>query len=137
MAQVTSIRAMVIEKAPSSDRRRAVRHIVCFPSTVEHGSSGKMTALIADVAETGALLYARKPDLRIGDEVGLELHLALGGGAPRLATGRVVRIAPLPEERVSLWTHQIGVEFHAPIELSAAEIEALLARQIPYTRKCL
>jgi len=109
--------------------------MVCFPSTVEHASAGKVTTLIADVAEGGALLYARNPDLRVGDELGLELHVALGGGDPRLATGRVVRVEPLPEERVSLWTHQVGVEFHQKITLSDAEIEALLARQIPYAKR--
>lgn len=109
--------------------------MVCFPSTVEHASTGKLTTLIADVGEGGALLYARNPDLRVDDELGLELHVALGGGEPRLATGRVVRVEPLPEERVSLWTHQVGVEFHEKITLSQAEIEALLARQIPYAKR--
>lgn len=94
-----------------------------------------MTTLIADLADSGALLYARNPDLKIGDEVGLELHVALDRGAARLATGRVVRVAPLPEERVSLWTHQIGIEFHELFALSDAEVAALDERQKPFGKR--
>ena len=106
--------------------------MACFPSIVEHGTSEKMTTLIADLAESGALLYARHPDLKLGDEVGLELHIALDDSGARLAAGRVVRVSPLPEERVSLWTHQVGIEFHTPIDLSPAEVDALAQRQEPF-----
>ena len=123
---------MTNEKTPSSDRRRALRHIACFPSLVEHGTSAKMTTMIADLAESGARLYAQNPDLHVGDEVGLELHIALDFGAARLAAGRVVRVTPLPEERVSLWTHEVGVEFHEPIVLSDAELDALAQRERPF-----
>jgi len=129
------IGGMTSDKAPSSDRRRALRHMACFPSIVEHSGSAKMTTMIADLGDGGALLFAQNPDLQVGDEVGLELHVALDGGAARLATGRVVRVARLPDERVSLWTHQVGVEFHELFTLSDAEVAALDARQMPFGKR--
>jgi hypothetical protein len=91
--------------------------------------------MIADLAEGGALLLLRNPDWSVGDEVRLELHVALDDGPPRVATGHVVRVEHLPDERTSLWTHQAGVEFSAPISLSAAETESLEKRQAPYGRR--
>jgi hypothetical protein len=126
---------MTSDKAPGSDRRRALRHVACFPSIIEHGGSEKMTTMIADLGDGGALLFARNPDVRVGDEVSLELHVALDGGAARLATGRVVRVAALPDERVSLWTHQVGVEFHELFALSDAEVAALDERQLPFGKR--
>ncbi len=121
------------EAPPSSDRRRAIRHVACFPGHVERSENdAKITAMISDLAETGTLLLLRKPDFRIGDEVRLELHVMLDGDATRIATGRVVRIEPLPETRSYLWTHQVGVDFHERLALSAAEIEALEKRQAPF-----
>jgi hypothetical protein len=101
---------------------------------VEHGDD-KEVAMIADLGEGGALLLLRTPDWSVGDEVRLELHVALDDGPARLAAGHVVRLEPLPDERTSLWTHQVGVEFSAPIHLSAAEIESLEKRQEPYGRR--
>ena len=121
------------EAPPSSDRRRAIRHVACFPGHVEHGGDdAKITAMISDLAETGTLLLLRKPDLHVGDEVRLDLHVLLDGNTTRTATGRVVRIEPLPETRSYLWTHQVGVDFHDRLPLSAAEVEALEKRQAPF-----
>ncbi|HEY1957305.1 MAG TPA: PilZ domain-containing protein [Polyangiaceae bacterium] len=121
------------EAPPSSDRRRAVRHIACFPSLIElpHDAE-KVTAMIVDLAETGSRLLLRNPGLSIGDELRLELHVLLDGGAPRIATGRVVRVEGLPDDRVSLWTHEVGVDFHERLALGAAELEALQKRQAPF-----
>ena len=75
--------------------------------------------MIADLAESGAKLLLRKPDWQLDDTLRLELHIALGEHQePRIAMGQVVRIEPLPDEKISLWTHQVGVEFHSPIALS-------------------
>ena len=122
---------------PSSDRRRAVRRVACFPGLVERGGDDtQTTAMIADLAESGALLLLRKPDWQVDDTLRLELFIALDDDKePRIAMGQVVRIQPLPDERVSLWTHQVGVEFHTPIELSDEEIEALEKRQEPYGKR--
>ncbi len=92
-------------------------------------------ALIADLAETGALLFLRHPVLKVDDEVRLELHVALDKDTPRIAFGRVVRVEPLPADRVSLWTHQVGVDFLERIALSAAEIDSLEKRQAPFGKR--
>lgn len=118
---------------PSSDRRRAVRHLACFPTEVEHSPQNeKMIAMIADLAETGTRLLMRGAELSVGDELRLELHVLLEGGEPKIARGRVVRVDPLPDERISLWTHQVGVEFHELVPLGAEELEALEKRQVPF-----
>jgi hypothetical protein len=116
------------------DRRRALRRVACFPGLIKHGEQ-QVTAMIADLAEGGALLLLRNPDWSAGDEVRLELHVALDDGPPRIATGHVVRVEPLPDQRASLWTHQCGVEFTEPITLSTAEIDSLEKRQEPYGKR--
>ncbi len=131
---------MTDEAPPSSDRRRAMRHVACFPTHVErpdekHDSEDdKITALISDLAETGTLLLMRKPGFKIGDELRLELHVLLEGPETRIVTGRVVRLEPLPDERAYLWTHQVGVDFHERIELTPDEIEAMAKRQEPFRK---
>jgi hypothetical protein len=123
------------EAPPSSDRRRALRRVACFPSYVEHPGEDRATAIIADVAETGALLLMRRPEAKVGDEIRVELYVELDVKRPRNVTGRVVRVEALPDERTSLWTHQVAVEFAEPIALSAAEIESLEKRQAPFGKR--
>jgi hypothetical protein len=121
------------EAPPSSDRRRAARRVACFPSFVEHDTaSGKITAMIADLAETGARLLLQHPDLKLGDELRLELHIMMDSDAARTVGAKVVRIEPLADDRISLWTHQVGVEFHETMPLSTAEIAALDEREAPF-----
>ena len=91
--------------------------------------------MIADLSEGGALLLLRWPDWQVGDEVRLELHVALDDGPPRIATGHVLRVEPLPDQRTSLWTHQSAVEFHEKIALTAEEIDSLERRQEPYGKR--
>lgn len=113
-----------------------MRRLACFPSVVEIPSEGeKVTAMIADLAETGTRLLMQNPELAIGDELRLELHVLLEGGDPRVIGGRVVRVERLPDNRVSLWTHQVGVEFHETLPLGPAEIDALEKRQIPFGKR--
>ncbi len=119
---------------PSSDRRRAARHIACFPSFVKRDDA-KLTAMIADLAETGTKLLLQQPDFKLGDEVNLELHVLLDDDTARYVAGRIVRIEPLPVDRASLWTHEVGVEFHETMPLSAAEIESLEKREAPYSKR--
>lgn len=121
---------------PSSDRRRALRRVACFPGYVERADEERIVAMIADLAETGTLLLLRNPAFEIGDEIRLELHVMLDEKeGMRAATGHVVRLEPLPDDRASLWTHQVGVEFTEKLELSAEEVDALLKRQIPFGKK--
>lgn len=126
---------MAEDAPPSSDRRRAIRRVACFPSYVEHPGEDRATAIIADLAETGALLFMRQPESKVGDDLRVELYVELDMKRPRNVTGRVVRIEPLPDERTSLWTHQVAVEFSEPIALSAAEIESLEKRQAPFAKR--
>ena len=125
------------DDAPESDRRRGLRHLACFPAFIERGGDeSKTIAMIGDLAEGGARLLLRKPDLKVTDAVRLELHVALDDTAPpRIAVGQVLRVEPLPDDRASLWTHEVGVEFHEPIELSADEVEALEKRQEPFGKR--
>jgi hypothetical protein len=105
---------------PPSNRRQAARVIACFPAYVEHSTASKEVALIADVATSGArLLVAGGRTFAAGEAVGLELHI--DADRMRQAKGRVVRIEALPRERMSVWTHEVGVEFEAPIELDDEE----------------
>jgi len=91
--------------------------------------------MIADVAESGALLLLRTPDWKVGDTLRIDLYLELDTKQPRNVSGHVVRIEPLPDERTSLWTHQVAVEFAEPITLNAAEIESLEKRQVPFGKR--
>jgi hypothetical protein len=110
---------------PPSDRRRAPRSIACFLAFVEHETPGapdaKETALIADVAPTGARLFVSGAALRVGEPVRLELLIDTASERVRMAAGRVVRVEPLPAERVLVWTHQVGVEFDSPLTLDDEE----------------
>ena len=114
---------------PSADRRRDLRHVACFPGYVERKPDDKTTAIIADVAPGGALILVRGHNFHVGQPLRLELYIAIDSSEPRVATGHVVRIEPLPEDRVSLWTHQVGVEFDEPIALGTDEVAALDERQ--------
>jgi Tfp pilus assembly protein PilZ len=125
---------MVDDAPPSSDRRRASRHIACFPSFVERDAA-RVTAMIADLAETGTRLFLQQPDFKLGDEVRLELHVLLDDDTGRVVTGHIVRIEPLPDDRASLWTHEIGVEFHETMPLSAAELDSLAKREAPFGKR--
>jgi hypothetical protein len=117
------------DDAGSADRRRAPREIACFPAYVEreapHVAGEREVGLIADIATSGALLLVRGPGFRPGEVVRLELLIGLETQGVRHATGRVLRIGPLPVERVSLWTHQVAVEFDSPISLDADEQRTL------------
>jgi len=109
------------DSAPPSERRRAAREVTCFPAYVEHDSPEREAALIADVAPSGALLLVRGASFRMGEVVKLELLITQQSGNSRRVTGSVVRVEPLPIERVSVWTHQVGIEFDSPIELTDDE----------------
>jgi len=97
---------------------------------VEQPDDEKLTAMIADLSETGVRLLVRRAPWAVGDELHLGLHVTLKRqlDEPHIVTGHVKRIEALPEERVGLWTHQVAVEFNEPIVLSAAEREAMAAR---------
>jgi hypothetical protein len=111
------------------ERRRAVRHVACFPTQVERVDDKKATAMIADLSASGTRILLRNPGWQLGDELRLELYILSEIEQPRYATGRIVRIEPLPDAQAWLWTHTVGVEFHQPITLSASEVDALEKRK--------
>jgi hypothetical protein len=114
-----------------------MRRIACFPAFVEPKGDvdHKITAMISDLAETGTKILMRHPEVAIGDDLRLELHVLLDEGATRAAGGKVVRISELPDERASLWTHEIGVEFHEAFTLDKTEIDALEKRNLPFNKR--
>jgi hypothetical protein len=59
----------------------------------------------------------------------------LDEGATRAAGGKVVRITELPDERASLWTHEVGVDFHETFSLDQSEIDALVKRNLPFGKR--
>ncbi len=117
------------DSAPPSERRRAERHIARFPGVVEPSESEKMTAMISDLSESGALLLVRAPAARVGDVLGIELHILFDSDEARTVSGHVVRIEPLPDSRTGLWTHQLAVQFQQPITFSAPEIASIEKRK--------
>jgi hypothetical protein len=112
---------------PPSERRHGARHIACFPAYVESPSGDRDTAMIADLSVSGALLYLRhRPDVDIA--VRLELFISLESGDARVTTGKIVRVEPLPENRVSPWFFSAAVHFDAPLTIYKAEIDAMMER---------
>jgi hypothetical protein len=91
--------------------------------------------MIADLSTGGASLYSRKPDYQAGDALRLELYIAIDSQTPRIAHGKVVRVEPLPIDRASLWTHQVAVQFDAPIAIAPDEVRALEERQAKFGLK--
>jgi hypothetical protein len=120
-----------MEAPPSSDRRRGFRHLACFPGLLDRPEQepDKNTAMISDLSEGGALLLLHGPDVKLGEELRLELHVVLDSDEARWVTGRVIRIEPLPDARASFWTYQAGIEFHETITWSAIEVESLEKRR--------
>lgn len=112
----------------SSERRGGERHIACFPAYVERTEGAPYTAMIHDLSATGALLLMRKA--RTPDEVlKLKLFILEDLDQSRVASGRVVRCEPLPEEEVGLWTHRVAVQFDEPLTMYEKEIRSLKERQ--------
>jgi hypothetical protein len=117
------------DSAPPSERRRGTRHVARFPGVVEPPESEKMTAMISDLSETGALLLVRLPESKVGDELRIELHILFDSDDTHVVSGRVVRVEPLPDSRTGLWTHQLAVQFQESIAFTPAEIESLEKRK--------
>jgi hypothetical protein len=120
-----------MEPPPSSDRRRGFRFLACFPGLVESqaAQTEKTTAMISDLSETGALVLLHGPDVTIGENLRLELHILIGSDEARYTTGRVVRVEPLPQTRATFWTHQAAIEFHEVLAFTTTELDSLEKRK--------
>lgn len=124
-----------MSEGPPSERRRGVRHIACFPGIVEDEDAAKRTAMISDLSEVGASLLTRGAPVGVGEVLQLELHVLFDSDEVRLAAGRVVRVAPLPDARSSFWTHQVAVEFDERLAFTPAEVDALEKRKAMLRKK--
>jgi hypothetical protein len=109
------------------ERRRATRQVMFLPAHVEHDAQTE-TSMIADVSTSGARLLMCRPELRARDAVHLELCLDVEGTISRQADGRVVRVEALPDERVSVWTHEVAVVFDGAPALTDAELSSMQER---------
>lgn len=109
------------------ERRRDMRQVTCLPASVVHQGDAE-TAMIADVSTTGARLLMRHPNLRAGESLDLDLQLDVAGAAHQKTRGAVVRVSALPEDCVSVWTHEVAVSFAAPIALTDAERKEMQER---------
>jgi hypothetical protein len=109
-----------------TEKRRAGRHLVCVLAQLElETQAKKRSALIDDLSVEGAHLLTCEP-LRSGERLELALHV---GAHTVLETGaRVVRATVRSPERAALWTHDVAVEFDAPIA-ALAEIAEQLAKE--------
>jgi hypothetical protein len=111
-----------------SDRRRALRHLACFPALLTRDNAAGRQSLIRDLSVTGALLVTRAR-FEVGEEVTLQLHLGSDADPPVAAVGRVVRSAPLGPEEAGLWSRTLAVQFDRPLTEYEAQIKAIADRQ--------
>ena len=110
-----------------SERREGERLLACFPAYVERADGKAQASLIRDLSTTGALLLVRSK-LELGDRVKLQLFLSEDAEEPRPASGCVVRIEPLADDEVALWSRRVAVRFDEPLTMVEAEILALEER---------
>jgi hypothetical protein len=113
---------------PPSDRRAGERHLACFPAYVERPDDKPRTTMIYELSVTGALLLVRT-ELAVGDPVKLQLFISEDPKEARAARGRVVRVEPLGDDAVGLWSRRVAVQFDEPLTIYEAEIQALKERQ--------
>jgi hypothetical protein len=113
---------------PSSDRRAGVRHLACFPASLERPDGEHRPSIIRDLSESGALLLVRTTKLSVGDEVKLQLYIADDPAAYRDATGRVVRVEELTPGDAGPWLRRVGVQFISPLTMYAEEIQTFRER---------
>jgi hypothetical protein len=116
------------DSAPPSERRAGVRHLACFPASLERPDGEHRPSIIRDLSESGALLLVRTTKIAVGDEVKLQLYIADDPGTSRDATARVVRVEELTPGDAGPWLRRVGVQFDAPLTMYAEEIKAFQER---------
>jgi len=116
------------ESGAGSERRTEERHFACFPAYFERKDKGPRTTMIRDLSRTGALLLARS-DLPVGEVVHLQLFILDDLAQFRAAKGRVVRVEPIGDDAIGLWTRRIAIEFDEPLAIAEEELQALRERQ--------
>jgi hypothetical protein len=116
------------DSAPPSERRAGVRHLACFPASLERPDGEHRPSIIRDLSESGALLLVRTTKIAVGDEVKLQLYIADDPQTCRDATARVVRVEELTPGDAGPWLRRVGVQFDAPLTMYAEEIKAFQER---------
>jgi hypothetical protein len=112
----------------SSERRRSVRHLACFPAHITLEEDKRDIALIRDLSVTGALIYTSK-ERALGERVELSLYID-DPEIPVVAAGQVARCeARSRSSGAVLWPFLLGVRFDAPLTEHEDKIRDLAERQ--------
>ena len=122
---------------PPRERRRATRHMACFPAHIDV-REGAHVALIRNLSVSGALVLV-SGEVQADARVELSLYL-VGAEVPTLAPGRVVRCERREKDETSEtgvdgdgksgteWPFVLAIEFDSPIANLEDEIAALAAK---------
>src|SRR5262249_34872109 len=89
------------DQAVGSERRGAPRYALCLPVQVRKPDGSERPGVLRDLSASGARLVT-KTKLVPGHSLELELQIS-DDAAPRRASARVVRVAPLDHERMYPW----------------------------------
>jgi hypothetical protein len=114
--------------APPSERRAGLRHLACFPASVERSDGAQRPSLIHDLSETGVLLLVRTTKIAVGEKVKLQLYITEESDTHRAAEGQVVRVEDISVDNASPWLCRVAVQFDEPLTVYAADIKAFKER---------
>ena len=110
---------------PKEERRRAPRHLACFPAYVGTGDELTNIALIRDISVKGALLLTRER-FEAGDDIELAMYVSGDPeAAPRNVPAKVVRFERRQPEQADLWLYSAAVEFDQPQQALEEELRRL------------
>jgi len=109
---------------PTTNRRRATRHVTCVPAGV-HTPDKERVGLIRDASAEGALLFC-KSKLNLDDVIKLSIRVDEDERHTLDVEGRIVRIERMRE---GFWSFRIGVLFVPPREDLANLFKEIADRQ--------
>lgn len=114
---------------PEKERRKAVRHLACFPAYVGNEEDVQNIALIRDVSVKGALLLTRE-QFEVGDTIELSMYVSGDSKAPAHETkAEVVRVEERKPEQADVWPYSAAVTFVKPLDSLQEEFEQLEKHQ--------
>jgi hypothetical protein len=109
----------------SEDRRRAKRHLACFPAYVGTGDQASNIALIRDISVKGALLLTRER-FETGDAIELSMYVSGEPDVPpRTVPAKIVRFERRQPEQADLWLYSAAVAFDEPQQELEDELRRL------------
>ena len=102
---------------------------MCAPVDVQPQSTTDHRAVLRDISVLGASFLTR---VALVEGEGVHLTLQLGREASSIAetNAKVVRVERLDADRSDVWSHQIAVQFDAPLLGHQVEIDALAERLV-------